>query len=76
MQNFKFIFFSNTNNIHCLQVVISLGVMWLGREMRHSFAHSFELKKVWNFTSTAPIFLHGLDKDSFTFTELLRWKKI
>jgi hypothetical protein len=39
---------------------LSLGVKWSGREADHSPPSSAEIKDAWNYTSTAPIRLHGV----------------
>jgi hypothetical protein len=37
-----------------------LGVKQLGREADHSPPYSAEVKNAWSYTSTPPIYLHGL----------------
>jgi hypothetical protein len=42
--------------------VPSLGVKRLGHEADHSYPSSAEVKNAWSYTSTPPIFFHGVVK--------------
>jgi len=39
---------------------LTLGVNRLGREADHSPGSGTEVKNAWSYTSTPPIFLHGV----------------
>ena len=39
-----------------------------GPEAGHSPASSAEVENQWSYTSTPPVCLHGVDRDSLTFT--------
>jgi hypothetical protein len=45
-----------------------LGVKRPGREVDHSPLSSDEAKNEWSYISTPPIYLNGVNRDSFTFT--------
>jgi len=39
-----------------------------GREVFHSSPSSYEIKNEWNYTSSPPLCLHGVDRENFTVT--------
>jgi hypothetical protein len=45
----------------------SPGVNRQGREVHHSPPSTAEVKNEWSYTSTPPVYLHGLDTASITF---------
>jgi hypothetical protein len=47
-------------------------VKWPGREVDHIPTSSTDLKNEWSYTSTHPIRLHGVNRDSFTSYILLQ----
>ena len=47
-----------------------LGIKWMEHEVDHSPPPSTKIKNYWNYTSTPPICLLGMDRNSFTFTLL------
>ena len=46
----------------------SQGEKQLGHKVHHSPPSSAEDKNEWSYTSTPPVCLPGMDRDSFTFT--------
>ena len=49
-------------------MVLSPGVMRSGHEFNHLPPTSREVKNVWSYISTPPIFLHSVDRKKITFT--------
>jgi hypothetical protein len=49
-------------------VFFQQGKKWPGREFHHSPTPSAEIKTEWSYTSTLPIRLHRVPRDTFTFT--------
>jgi len=45
----------------------SIGAKWLGHDVNHSTPSSAEVKNEWSYTFAPPIYLHGMDRDNFTF---------
>jgi len=44
------------------------------REVNHSLSSSVKVKNEWSYTSTPPMRLHRVDKESFTFiTVSIEW---
>jgi hypothetical protein len=41
-------------------------VKWLGCEADHSTASSTEVHEEWNYTTTCPLYLHGMLRDNYT----------
>ena len=41
-------------------------VKWLGCEADHSTASRTEVNELWNYTTTCPLYLHGVLRDNFT----------
>jgi len=42
------------------------GIKRLGRDADHSPSFSAEVKNEWSYTSTSPVCLHGVDRNTFT----------
>jgi len=42
-----------------------------GHEFNHSLPSGAEVKKEWSYTPTPPLYLHGMDGGSFTFTFII-----
>jgi len=51
-------------------VLLSPEVKQLGCEVDLSPAYSVEAKNDWSCTATPPVCLFGLERDSFTFTDI------
>ena len=52
------------------QVLLSPEVKQLGCEVDLSPVYSVEVKNAWSCTATPPVRLFGVDRDSFTFTDI------
>jgi len=44
-----------------------MGVKWLRHETNHSPPSSVKVKNEWNYTTTPPICLHGVQRHNFSF---------
>lgn len=53
---------------HLASYSISTGVKWPAHEGDHSPPCSPKVKHKWSSTSTPRIYLHGVDRDKFTFS--------
>jgi hypothetical protein len=46
----------------------ALGVQWPGHNVKHSSPSNAEVRNEWNYTSTLPVCLHGVNRENITFT--------
>ena len=45
-------------------------VKWQGHEVYHSPSTSVKVKNGWSYICTPPIYLHGVEKENFTFYKI------